>query len=282
MLLFELIWQLQFLWSMRPIAIPQDIRQHNLAMEVLKEKLGRIRSGIESLYSLIPEVSIIIPAYNEEAGILKTLSSLSASATKKKVEIIVVNNNSADDTAKLAVAAGAICISENKQGITAARNAGLQRATGKLILNADSDTIYPPQWIDRMLSPLTNNEIAMVYGNFSFIPGNNTRRIVYTGYEYTADLFKWINKKFREEAVNIYGFNSAFRRSEGIAVDGFNHPPGTNEDGWLGVKLRNHFHKKLFEVKDRDALVWTSDRRIQMDGGLGKAIFKRLKRHFSQ
>lgn len=267
---------------MRPIAIPQDIRQHNLTMEVLKEKSGYIRSGIESMYSLTPEVSIIIPAYNEEAGILKTLSSLSASITNKSVEIIVVDNNSTDDTVELVIAAGAICIKEKMQGITAARNAGLQRATGKFVLNADADTIYPPLWIDKMLLPLMNEDIAMVYGNFSFIPGSNNSRAIYTGYEYISDLSKWISRKFKEEAVNIYGFNSAFKRSEGIAVNGFNHPPGANEDGWLGVKLRNHFNKKLYEVKDRDAIVWTSDRRIQMDGGLGKAIYKRLKRQFLQ
>ncbi len=264
---------------MRSIAIPQHIRQHDYTVETLKERLELICSGIKSMHAPIPEVSIIIPAYNEEAGILKTLSSLSASVTNKKVEIIVVNNNSTDDTAALATAAGAICITENTQGITAARNAGLQKASGKFVLNADADTIYPPQWIERMLSPLMNDDVVMVYGNFSFIPGTNTSRFIYTVYEYISDFSKWINRKFREEAVNVYGFNSAFRRSEGIAVDGFNHPPGTNEDGWLGVKLSNHFHKKLYEVKDHEALVWTSDRRIQLDGGLRRAIFKRIKRH---
>lgn len=263
---------------MRPIAIPQDIRQHDQTMKVLKERLVLIRAGISRMHSLTPEVSIIIPACNEEACILKTLSSLSASATNKKVEIIVVNNNSTDATGELAAAAGAIIITENNQGITTARNAGLQRASGKFILNADADTIYPPQWIDRMLSPLMRDDIIMVYGNFSFLPSSNTSRILYTGYEYAADLSKWINKKFREEAVNVYGFTSAFKRQEGLVVDGFNHPPGTNEDGWLGVKLRKHFQKKLFEVSDRAALVWTSDRRIQMDGGLLKAGFKRLKK----
>ncbi len=265
---------------MRSIAIPQHIRQHDHTVAALKERLGVICSGIKSMHTLTPDVSIIIPAYNEEAGILKTLSSLSASVTNKKVEIIVVNNNSTDDTAGLAIAAGTICVTETIQGITAARNAGLQKASGKFILNADADTIYPPQWVDRMLAPLMNDDVVMVYGNFSFILSGNTSRTIYTVYEYVSDISRWINKKFREEAVNVYGFNSAFRRLEGIAVDGFNHPPGTNEDGWLGVKLRNHFHKKLYKVKDPEALVWTSDRRIQLDGGLSKAIFKRIGRHF--
>jgi glycosyltransferase involved in cell wall biosynthesis len=265
---------------MRPIAIPQDILIHNQGMEIMKERCGLIRSGFKRMYSSTPEVSVIIPAYNEEACILKTLSSLSVNTTKSTVEFIVVNNNSTDATMDLAVSSGVTCIPEHEQGITAARNAGLQKASGKYILNADADTIYPPQWIDSMLLPLADENIAMVYGNFSFIPVLDTPRIIYTGYEYAADVSKWINKRFREEAVNIYGFNSAFRRSEAIEVEGFNHPPGTNEDGWLGVKLRNRFRKKFYEVKTPRARVWTSDRRIQMDGGLLKGIVKRIRRQY--
>lgn len=264
---------------MRPIAIPKEIRLHDQAMEVLKERISFIQSGIKNMYSLTPAVSIIIPAYNEENGILKTLSSLSASTTNKTVEIIVVDNNSNDLTAELALAAGVTCITETTQGITPARNTGLRKAGGKFILNADADTIYPPQWIDIMTAPLINDTVALVYGNFSFIPSTGTSRILFTGYEYAADFAKWFNKKFREEAVNVYGFNAAFRRLEGLEVDGFNHPPGTNEDGWLAVKLRSHFNKKLFEVKY--PLVWTSDRRIQMDGGFLRAAFKRMRIFFN-
>jgi len=261
---------------MRPTAIPQDIRHHNQAVEILKERIEKIRSGIKNMYSSHPDVSIIIPAYNEENSILKTLSSLSASITNKKVEIIVVNNNSTDHTVELAMAAGAICINEPIQGITPSRNAGLRHASGKMVLNADADTIYPQQWIDLMLKPLANENIVMVYGSFSFIPGAHASRMVYTGYEYASDLSKWINKKFREEAVNVYGFNSAFRRAEGIAVSGFDHPPGSNEDGWLALKLRDHFHKRLYQVREKAGIVWTSDRRLLMDGGLWSAALKRF------
>lgn len=266
---------------MRSIVIPPDIQQHNQTMEVLRSKLASIRNHIMSLNAITPDVSVIIPAYNEEAGILKTLSSLAASSTIKKVEFIVVNNNSMDRTGELAAATGVTCTMETKQGVTSARNAGLQVARGNYILNADADTIYPSEWIDLMLSPLQDDNIAMTYGDFSFIPGAGTSRLSYAGYEYLSGIPKWINKKFGEEAVNIYGFNSAFRRTEALAVGGFDHPAGTNEDGWLAVKLRNRFRKKFYKVTHPAALVWTSDRRIQIDGGLYKAIIKRLGRHLS-
>lgn len=265
---------------MRPIAIPHYIMEHNKTEELLKGKLDLIRKQLGHFYSPTPDVSIIIPAYNEEAWILKTLSSLSGSSTKRTVEIIVVNNNSTDKTGELALAAGAKCILETRPGITAARNAGLKIATGKFIMNADADTIYPPDWIDTMLYPFRNSDIVLTYGIFSFIPGNNSKQNAYLMYEQAASFSRWLNKKFHREALNIYGFNSAFKRGEGIAVGGFDHPAGTNEDGWLAVKLRNGFNKRLHQVTDPRARVWTSDRRIQMDGGIYKATLKRLKRYF--
>lgn len=160
-----------------------------------------------------------------------------------------------------------------------ASNAGLKLAKGKFILNADADTIYPPDWIDLMLAPLYKEEVAMVYGKYAFLPTTGTSRVIYFGYEYVSDVSKWINRNFREEAVKIYGSNSAFRREEGILVGGFDHPPEANEDGWLGLKLRNTFKKKLYKMKNPLAIVWTTDRRIQIDGGLLKGSLKRLKRH---
>lgn len=263
---------------MRPIAIPEYILQHNLSKDVLQDKITRISTNFKRLYSTSPDVSVIIPAYNEEESILKTLSSLSFTATNKSVELIVVNNNSHDATKELAVATGANCITEIKPGITAARNAGLKVSRGNIIMNADADTIYPPRWIDLMTDPLNNNNIVMVYGSFAFIPTKGASRRVYVGYEYLSGFSRWINRNFREEAVNIYGFNSAFRRHEGMEVGGFDHPPGTNEDGWLGLKLRNTLNKKLFHLSNQQAMVWTSDRRIHLDGGVMKGVWKRVKR----
>ena len=209
---------------------------------------------------------------------MRTLLSLTTNTTPRPVEIIVVNNNSADSTGTLVKAAGVPCILETQQGITAARNAGLASARGVYVLNADADSIYPADWIEEMVKPLESNRVSITYGRFGFIPTGNTSRFSYFLYEHMADKIRWINKMFSEEAVNVYGFNSGFRRLQGLDVDGFNHPPGTNEDGWLAVKLRDKGFGKLHCVTATRAMVWTADRRIEMDGGLWKATFMRIKR----
>lgn len=265
---------------MRPIAIPTYIRQ---LWEADPIALARHTDQLKSQYLKLrkdgePEVSIVIPAYNEEKNILQTLQSLFANETNRAVEIVVVNNNSKDHTEQLAKDAGVNCITELKQGITAARNAGLAVAKGKYILNADADTMYPKAWIENMVAPLDNASVALTYGRFAFIPTGVTGRFTYFFYEYIADVLRYVNKYFKEEAVNVYGFNSGFRREQGIMVEGYNHPPGSNEDGWLALKLRNKGFGKLYYVTNIKALVWTTDRRIQLDGGLLKGLIKRIRR----
>ncbi|MEP6748366.1 MAG: glycosyltransferase family 2 protein [Bacteroidota bacterium] len=263
---------------MRPIAIPANIQEHNQPNATLLARLENIGAGFQRLLKGTPEVSVVIPAYNEEQSILKTLSCLSKSVTNRSVEVIVVNNNSKDNTETIVKSAGAICIKETKQGITAARNAGLSAARGKYVLNADADALYPPDWIEQMVKPLDNDNITSVYGRFAFIPTGQTTRAVYFFYEYMADFMRWFNKKFKEEAVNVYGFNSGFKKEQGLQVNGFEHPVGANEDGWLALKLRNKGFGKIHYVTNVKALAWTTDRRIQMDGGLAKGFIKRIKR----
>ena len=267
---------------MRPVFIPTYIKQNWENDLSVEEKQEAIKKAHASLLKGPPNVSIVIPAYNEEANILQTLLSLSNNITRFSVEIIVVNNNSKDNTEKLVRASGVICVNEMKQGITAARTAGLMAAKGKYILNADADTIYPQRWVELMSAPLENDDVAMTYGRFSFIPVGKTGRLVYFFYEYFADLIKFLDGLRRDEAVNVYGFNSGFRREQGIEVDGYQHPPGNNEDGYLAMKLRNKGFGKLFRVSSAKALAWTSDRRIQSDGGLWAAIGQRFQRFFSR
>jgi glycosyltransferase involved in cell wall biosynthesis len=267
---------------MRPLTIPAYIRSYLENINQKKDKLAQISAAYQLLRkSGSPEVSIVMPAYNEEETIVQTLSSLIHNNTHRAVEIIVVNNNSKDNTEALVKACGVTCVLCTTQGITPARNFGLAQAQGKYILNADADTIYPTDWIEQMVKPLDNDAVAITYGRFAFLPVGNTGRFTYFFYEYLSELSRLYNKHFKSEAVNVYGFNSGFRREQGQQVDGFNHPPGTNEDGFLALKLTQKGFGKMFKVTNPKAMVWTTDRRIQIDGGLWKATAKRFKRLFN-
>ena len=263
---------------MRPVSIPAYISNYFYK----QQDAAQVSAAYNKLYKGNPDVSIVMPAYNEETTIVQTLASLCSNVTSWSVEIIIVNNNSKDKTEELVKACGVKCILETTQGITQARNAGLAQATGKYILNADADTIYPKDWIQEMVDPLAdaNKQAAITYGRFSFIPVGSTGRFTYFFYEYFSDLTRLYNAKFKNEAVNVYGFNSGFRREQGLQVDGFNHPAGTNEDGYLALKLKNKGFGSIYRVNDPKAIVWTTDRRIQIDGGLWKATVKRFKRVF--
>ena len=263
---------------MRPAGIPSFITQILGYSE--KEKAELARAAYKMLLKGDPEVSVVIPAYNEEHNILNAVLSISRNTTLRSVEIIVVNNNSVDRTAEVALSAGVTCIDETKKGVTAARTAGLMAAKGRYIMNADADTIYPPGWVDQMIPPLDDDRVAISYGKFAFLPSGGASRFNYFLYEQMADTLRWVKRNFKEEAVNVYGCNSCFRKAQCLQVDAYEHPPGTNEDGWLAIKLREKGFGKLHYVPNSKAIVWTVDRHLQNDGGLMKALMMRVRGAF--
>ena len=90
-------------------------------------------------------ISIIIPAFNEEKLLGKTLTFVQAAAvafTRRgwEMELIVCDNNSTDRTAEIARAAGATVVFEPINQIAGARNRGASVATGDWLLFVDGDT----------------------------------------------------------------------------------------------------------------------------------------------
>ena len=113
------------------------------------------------------QLSIIIPAYNEEKVIGPCLEAVIANMKdleddKQKnnygVEIIVVNNASTDRTKEIALSfPGVKVVDENKKGLTHARQAGHIAAQGELEANIDADTIMPLGWVKRVLYEFNRN-----------------------------------------------------------------------------------------------------------------------------
>ena len=91
--------------------------------------------------------SIVIPAFNEEFYLADCLASLAAQDFPGQVEIIVVDNNSTDRTAAIARAAGATVVFESERGVCHARQRGTESAQGEIVVSADADTVYHPDWL---------------------------------------------------------------------------------------------------------------------------------------
>jgi glycosyltransferase involved in cell wall biosynthesis len=92
------------------------------------------------------KVSIVVPAFNEEKLIVRSLQGIRRAATELmqvgwEPEIIVCDNNSSDRTGELAREQGALVIFEPVNQIARARNAGAAAATGEWLVFVDADSI---------------------------------------------------------------------------------------------------------------------------------------------
>jgi glycosyltransferase involved in cell wall biosynthesis len=91
------------------------------------------------------KISIIVPAFNEERLLARSLQSIRAAMRAFEgqdwsAELIVCDNNSTDRTAEIARAAGAIVVFEPINRISRARNAGAAQASGEWLVFVDADS----------------------------------------------------------------------------------------------------------------------------------------------
>jgi glycosyltransferase involved in cell wall biosynthesis len=85
-------------------------------------------------------ISFIVPAYNEELELPRTIESIRLAAKDRQHEIIVVDDASTDQTPTIAQSAGAQLVSIKRRQIAAARNAGARASTGDILFFVDADT----------------------------------------------------------------------------------------------------------------------------------------------
>jgi glycosyltransferase involved in cell wall biosynthesis len=106
--------------------------------------------------------SVVIPCYNAAEVVGRQLSALRRQQTDFKWEIVVADNGSTDDLAQKVAeyAAGPVsvtmCDASARRGINHARNAGAQRAGGRLILLCDADDQVADGWLAEMVAALVS------------------------------------------------------------------------------------------------------------------------------
>lgn len=123
----------------------------------------------------IPNVSVVIPAYNASSTIARAIESCLAQ-TLPLSQVIVVDDGSRDETAEIVRAYGApvTLISQTNSRTAAARNRGLDAATGDFVGFLDADDYWEPNKIEHQLSVFEKHpEVSVVASRFySEIPGS--------------------------------------------------------------------------------------------------------------
>lgn len=105
-------------------------------------------------------VSFVVPAFNEEALLPRTLAAIHHAISRSgcSAEVIVVNNASTDGTGGVARQfPGVRVVDEPIKGLVRARQAGFLAAEGDLIANIDADTILPDTWLPRVIAAFADN-----------------------------------------------------------------------------------------------------------------------------
>jgi len=114
------------------------------------------------------DISIVIPALNEEGIVGKTVKSVPLAELKEKgleAEIVVVDNASTDNTAQEATDAGARVVREEKRGYGNAYLMGFKESKGDIIVMGDADGTYPLNTIYEFVQPLLTGDYDMVMGS---------------------------------------------------------------------------------------------------------------------
>ncbi len=119
--------------------------------------------------------SIIIASYNEAGNLKKCLNSIrDLDYPKEVLEIIVVDNNSSDNTSEIVGQfPEVIYLKEYRQGAAFARNRGITKAGGKILVFLDADTTVDRNWLRQLTAPFEDPGIGAVGGAISPIDKNN-------------------------------------------------------------------------------------------------------------
>lgn len=202
-----------------------------------------------------PPVSVVVPAYNEAAGIEAAVRSLTAS-THPVLEIVVVDDGSTDGTAARVEALGlpnVRVIRQPNSGKAAALNTGIAAAEYDVLVLVDGDTVFEPDTVTWLIQPLADPGVGAVSGNtkvgnrkgllgrwqhLEYVVSFNLDRRMY-------DLFGCI--------TTVPGAIGAFRRSVLAEVGGISTDT-LAEDTDLTMSVNRAGYRVLYEERAR---AWT-------------------------
>lgn len=151
----------------------------------------------------LPVVSIILPYHNAEATLDQAIRSI-LNQTFTDFELILVNNNSTDQSANIGwLFSGEderiILLSEPREGISHALNAGINSANGKFIALMDAKSISYPERLEKQVNFIEENPVEVVSCLVNYTPHSSPN-------QYVEKHIKWVNSFISSSEI----FNNRF------------------------------------------------------------------------
>jgi glycosyltransferase involved in cell wall biosynthesis len=226
--------------------------------------INEVREKLRKLQSDKPLVTVSLIGYNEEKHLLSCLWSLSDMQCKYPIEIIGVDNESKDRTAEIFQVCGVPFYTELQHSCGFARLCGLSHAKGKYHINIDSDTMYPPHYVETMINALEKPGVVAASALWSYIPDSSHSWLGLKIYEATRDLHLWLQSYKRPElSVRglVFAYRTDYAKQAGIRTD-----IKRGEDGYLALQLKSY--GKIVFIHTRKARAVTGYGTVSADGSL--------------
>lgn len=164
----------------------------------------------------LPKISVIVCSQNGAGTIRQCLDGLQR-LEYPDIEVIVVNDGSNDDTGAIAAGYQVRVITTENHGLSSARNAGLEAATGTIVAYIDDDAFPDPHWLTYVAASFTGADHVGVGGPNIPPPGDGIVAECVAAAP-GGPIHVLLSDR---EAEHIPGCNMAFRRDALLAIGGF-------------------------------------------------------------
>ena len=192
------------------------------------------------------DLTVIVPAYNEIAGIERTLALVHDVLARfgRTSEVIVVDDGSADGTGEAAAACGARVITHDvNRGYGAALKTGILNSRAAAIAIIDADATYPADAIPRLYDRLAHADMAV-----------GARQLTSKGVAWIRRPGKWLLNRFASYLVGrrIPDLNSGLRIMKRDALLRYLHllPSGFSFTSTITLALLANGHAVAYEPID--------------------------------
>ena len=165
----------------------------------------------------MPRVSVVVPIYNVEAYLADCLDSL-ATQTFADLEVVMVNDGSTDRSVEIAEAFAArderfTLVHQENAGLSAARNTGIDVATGEFLAFVDSDDVVAPAAYELLVGALDRSGSDFASGNVYRLTSNGTNQARFLARTFAETRLGTHIRNDRKLLHDRTAWNKLFRRS---------------------------------------------------------------------